>query len=66
MADSAPLLALVVFTLVSLGLGVVAKVAASTRYGFLRKYFLGNRTLGPFAVALTAAVVRASSDWMPP
>jgi sodium/pantothenate symporter len=56
-AHPATLLALVVFTLVSLGLGVVANVAAQRRLGFLRKYFLGNRTLGAFSVALTAAVM---------
>lgn len=57
MADAAPLLALVLFTLISLGLGVVAKLATSRQLGFMRKYFLGNRSLGAFAVALTAAVM---------
>lgn len=56
-AEFATLIALVVFTLISLGLGVVANFAAQKRLGFLRKYFLGNRTLGAFAVALTAAVM---------
>lgn len=52
----ATIAALVLFTLISLGLGVVANFA--TRKGlFLKKYFLGNRGLGPFAVALTAAVM---------
>lgn len=50
------LIALVIFTLVSLGLGYAANVMAS-RGRFLRKYFLGNRSLGPFAIALTAAVM---------
>ena len=53
-AHPATLLALVLFTLVSLGLGVVANLATSRKAGFLRKYFLGNRSLGAFAVALTA------------
>jgi SSS family solute:Na+ symporter/sodium/pantothenate symporter len=57
MDELAPLLALVLFTLVSLGLGFVAKVSTSRRLGFLRKYFLGNRSLGALAVALTAAVM---------
>ena len=53
----ATLAALVLFTLISLGLGVVANFVTSKRAGFLRKYFLGNRSLGAFAVALTAAVM---------
>ena len=53
--SGAPLLALALFTAVSLGLGVVARWAE--RGAFLRRYFLGNRSLGPFSVALTAAVM---------
>ena len=56
-AHPATLVALVLFTLVSLGLGVVANLVAGRKSGFLRKYFLGNRNLGAFAVALTAAVM---------
>src|SRR5947209_11838117 len=56
-AHPATLLALVIFTLVSLGLGVVANKVASKKAGFLTKYFLGNRSLGALAVALTAAVM---------
>jgi len=56
-AQPATLVALVVFTLVSLGLGVVANLVASRKAGFLQKYFLGNRSLGAFSVALTAAVM---------
>jgi sodium/pantothenate symporter len=56
-AHPATLLALVLFTLVSLGLGVVANLATRRKAGFLRRYFLGNRSLGAFAVALTAAVM---------
>ncbi|MEO6809344.1 MAG: sodium transporter [Isosphaeraceae bacterium] len=52
-----PLMALLLFTLVSLGLGVVANLMTRGKAGFLRKYFLGNRSLGAFAVALTAAVM---------
>ena len=52
-----PVLALALFTLVSLGLGVVANQVASRKSGFLRKYFLGNRSMGAVAVALTAAVM---------
>ena len=50
------LIALVIFTLISLGLGVVANFA-QRKGTFLEKYFLGNRSLGAFAVALTAAVM---------
>lgn len=56
-AQPATLLALVIFTLVSLALGVVANLVASKKAGFLQKYFLGNRSLGALAVALTAAVM---------
>jgi SSS family solute:Na+ symporter/sodium/pantothenate symporter len=56
-AQPATLAALVLFTLISLGLGVVANLVASRKAGFLQKYFLGNRSLGAFAVALTAAVM---------
>src|SRR5262245_20864910 len=52
-----PLIALAIFPAMSLGLGVVANLAASRKAGFLRRYFLGNRSLGAFAVALTAAVM---------
>jgi SSS family solute:Na+ symporter/sodium/pantothenate symporter len=55
--EPATFLALVIFTLISLGLGVVANLVGSRKAGFLQKYFLGNRSLGAFAVALTAAVV---------
>ena len=47
---------LILFTLISLGLGVVANFA-QRKGSFLEKYFLGNRSLGAFAVALTAAVM---------
>ncbi len=53
----ATLAALAIFTAVSLGLGVVANLVSSKKAGFLQKYFLGNRSLGAFAVALTAAVM---------
>ena len=56
-AHPASLVALVLFTLVSLALGFVANLVASRKAGFLQKYFLGNRSLGAFAVALTAAVM---------
>ncbi len=51
------LLALVLFTLASLGIGVVANLASRSKAGFLRKYFLGNRSMGAISVALTAAVM---------
>ncbi len=51
------LLALIVFTLISLGIGVVANIVGSRQAGFLRKYFLGNRSMGAITVALTAAVM---------
>jgi SSS family solute:Na+ symporter/sodium/pantothenate symporter len=55
-AQPPTLVALVLFTLISLGLGVVANFA-QRKGTFLQKYFLGNRSLGAFAVALTAAVM---------
>jgi SSS family solute:Na+ symporter/sodium/pantothenate symporter len=55
-AETPTLIALVLFTLISLGLGVVANFA-QRKGSFLEKYFLGNRSLGAFAVALTAAVM---------
>jgi sodium/pantothenate symporter len=51
------LLALALFTLASLGIGVAANWAAAGKAGFLRKYFLGNRSMGAISVALTAAVM---------
>jgi SSS family solute:Na+ symporter/sodium/pantothenate symporter len=47
----------VLFTLVSLGLGVIANLVVKRKAGFLKQYFLGNRSLGAIAVALTAAVM---------
>ncbi|MDE2505919.1 MAG: sodium/solute symporter [Planctomycetota bacterium] len=55
-AELPTLLALAAFTLISLGLGFVANLA-QRKGKFLEKYFLGNRSLGAFAVALTAAVM---------
>src|SRR3954467_11148795 len=55
-AQPPTVIALVLFTIVSLGLGVVANFA-QRKGSFLEKYFLGNRSLGAFAVALTAAVM---------
>ena len=55
-AETPTLIALVLFTLISLGLGVVANFA-QRKGTFLEKYFLGNRSLGAFAVALTASVM---------
>jgi sodium/pantothenate symporter len=55
-AQPPTLIALVLFTLISLGLGVVANLVQK-KGSFLEKYFLGNRSLGAFAVALTAAVM---------
>jgi SSS family solute:Na+ symporter/sodium/pantothenate symporter len=55
-AETPTLIALVLFTLISLALGVVANFA-QRKGTFLEKYFLGNRSLGAFAVALTAAVM---------
>src|SRR4051812_50210401 len=55
-AQPPTLIALVLFTVISLGLGVVANLV-QRKGSFLEKYFLGNRSLGAFAVALTAAVM---------
>ena len=56
-AELATFLALVLFMVISLGLGVVANMVGRVQSGFLKSYFLGNRSLGAFAVALTAAVM---------
>ena len=56
-AELATFLALVVFMVISLGLGIVANMVGRVQSGFLKSYFLGNRSLGAFAVALTAAVM---------
>ncbi len=56
-AELATFLALVVFMVISLSLGVIANLVGRTKTGFLKSYFLGNRSLGAFAVALTAAVM---------
>ena len=55
-AQPPTIVALALFTLISLGLGVVANLA-QRKGSFLEKYFLGGRSLGAFAVALTAAVM---------
>jgi SSS family solute:Na+ symporter/sodium/pantothenate symporter len=55
-AQPPTVIALALFTLISLGLGVVANLA-QRKGSFLEKYFLGSRSLGAFAVALTAAVM---------
>src|SRR3954451_10232034 len=55
-AQPPTLIALGLFTVISLGLGVVANLV-QRKGSFLEKYFLGNRSLGAFAVALTAAVM---------
>src|SRR5438270_1718556 len=55
-AQPPTLIALILFTVISLGLGVVANFA-QRKGSFLEKYFLGNRSLGALAVALTAAVM---------
>src|SRR3954452_4271476 len=55
-AQPPTLIALVLFTLISLGLGIVANLV-QRKGSFLEKYFLGNRSLGAFAVALTASVM---------
>src|SRR4051812_32558014 len=55
-AQPPTLVALLLFTLISLGLGVVANFA-QRKGSFLEKYFLGGRSLGAFSVALTAAVM---------
>jgi SSS family solute:Na+ symporter/sodium/pantothenate symporter len=56
-AELATFLALVVFMVISLSLGVIANYVGRVKTGFLKSYFLGNRSLGAFAVALTAAVM---------
>lgn len=55
-AQPPTMVALILFTLISLGLGVVANLA-QRKGSFIEKYFLGGRSLGAFAVALTAAVM---------
>lgn len=55
-AQPPTIIALALFTLISLGIGVVANLVQK-KGSFAEKYFLGNRSLGAFAVALTAAVM---------
>ncbi|MFO0953975.1 MAG: sodium transporter [Isosphaeraceae bacterium] len=55
-AQPPTLIALLLFTLASLGLGVLANMA-QRKGSFVEKYFLGGRSLGALAVALTAAVM---------
>lgn len=59
-AETPTLVALMLFTMISLGLGVVANLAQK-KGSFVEKYFLGNRSLGAIAVALTAAVMSGGS-----
>src|SRR6187431_1519372 len=54
-AGSGTLLALIVFIIASVWLGTVAQRAVR-RGSFLKGYFLGNRGLGAWALALTATV----------
>jgi SSS family solute:Na+ symporter/sodium/pantothenate symporter len=55
MSDYMPLTALVAFMLASVWLGVLANRAMEGK-SFLKGYFLGDRGLGPWAMALTATV----------
>lgn len=52
----APLMALVILMAVSMWIGIVAN-RASEAGGFLKGYFLGNRDLGSWSMALTATVM---------
>jgi len=52
----APLLALAALMIASMAIGVVANRAAQ-RGGFLKGFFLGNRSLGSWSMALTATVM---------
>ena len=56
MNELAPLFALVLMMAASLAIGAVANRAESGG-GFLSRYFLGNRGLGPWSMALTATVM---------
>jgi sodium/pantothenate symporter len=56
MSDLAPLLALVLLMVISLWIGVTAN-RATEKGGFLKGYFLGNRGLGSWSMALTATVM---------
>lgn len=56
-AELPTLAALILFTIASLALGAVANLVGSRKAGFLQKYFLGNRSMGAVAAALTAAVM---------
>jgi len=53
---SAPLLALVFMMAISMAIGFVAN-RSSEEGGFLKGYFLGNRGLGSWSMALTATVM---------
>lgn len=54
--NTGALLALVLFMLASIGVGFAANRAAESG-GFLKGYFLGNRGLGSWSMALTATVM---------
>lgn len=56
MANSLALLSLAAVMVASMAIGLAAH-RVSERGGFLRGYFLGNRGLGPWAMALTATVM---------
>ncbi len=51
-----PLLTLGIVMIASMAIGVLAN-RASQQGGFLQSYFLGNRGLGPWSMALTATVM---------
>ena len=55
-----PLVALILFMLASLYLGYLANRAMEGK-SFLKGYFLGDRGLGPWAMALTATVMSGGS-----
>ncbi len=56
MGKAAPLFVLALLMVASMAIGVLANRAAS-RGGFLQGYFLGNRALGSWSMALTATVM---------
>jgi SSS family solute:Na+ symporter/sodium/pantothenate symporter len=57
MADTAPLVGLGILMILSMAIGIAANRASERGGGFLSGYFLGNRGLGSWSMALTATVM---------
>ena len=56
MGNFVALIPLVLFLAVALGISFVARRRSAGEGGFVKEYFIGNRTLGGFVLAMTVAV----------